>query len=110
MATWVTPSADSQSDKAISSRVVVLKVLTPVVTLPSATWRPQPTTVSLCTSRPAQCGCRTSIAPPYAPQAWNHYQGQSGKLAPGLLSARGIIRGAQRTYRVKIRGDWQTRF
>jgi hypothetical protein len=54
--------ADSHSDKAISSWVVVLKVLTTVVTLLSAMWRTQATTESLCTSRPAQCACKTSIA------------------------------------------------
>src|ERR1700732_4517981 len=34
--------------------------------------RTQATTVSLCTSRPAQCGYRTSISPPAAaPPAWD---------------------------------------
>ena len=55
----------------------------------------QPTTESLCRSRPAQCACRTSIAPPHAPQAWNPHYRKSNKRAPELSPARGIIWGAQ---------------
>ena len=44
MAMWVQPSADSQADKVINSRVVVMKVLTSVFTLPPTMWRTQATT------------------------------------------------------------------
>src|ERR1700720_3736433 len=63
-ARWVQRCSGSQSDRASKSLVVVLKVRTSRSTEPVAMWRTQATTVSLCTSRPAQCGYRTSIVPP----------------------------------------------
>src|ERR1700738_3359104 len=72
-----------QSDRASKSLVVVLKVRTSRSTEPVAMWRTQATTVSLCTSRPAQCGYRTSIVPSSTPPAWDPRRRKSRTRARG---------------------------
>ncbi len=58
--------------------------------------RTQATTVSLCTSRPAQCGYRTSMFPPAAaPSAWNPCQGNLTSVLRGRCRPVATIWGAQ---------------
>jgi hypothetical protein len=56
MATWVQPRSANQADSANSPAVVVAKVCTSTVTSRPAARRALATTVSLCTSKPAQRG------------------------------------------------------
>src|SRR5262245_61844554 len=66
MAICVVPSELSHSDKARGPLVVVANVRTSRSTLEPVMRREQATTVSLCTSSPAQLGLRTSMTIPPA--------------------------------------------
>src|SRR6516165_4623661 len=84
IATWVTPSDESQSDISSSSRVVVPQWRTSCPTLPPAlVRRTHASTLSLCTSKPAQHPRMTSIGPPSAIRAEDvgHHQVQSAMRA-----------------------------
>src|ERR1035441_4421447 len=62
----------------------------------------QATMVSLCTSRPAQCGYKSSIAAPYAPLAWNPNQWNLTSVLQGRKKQPvATIRGAQ-GFRVQL--------
>src|SRR6516225_6259429 len=99
---WVQPSAASHSDNASSSLVVVLKVRTSRLIVPSTVCRTQATTVFLWTSRPAQCGYRTSISPPAALHhpAWNAVT-RTLRVALRAVPALGALRGAL-AFRVRL--------
>jgi hypothetical protein len=83
IATCVQPFTSSHSPNSIRLAVVVANVRTERDTSPPSTMRTHATTVSLCTSRPAQRGYITSMtSSPVASPAWGTSIGNSIKRAP----------------------------
>src|SRR5882724_4431130 len=83
IATCVQPLVASHSPNSIRLAVIVANVRTERDTSPPAAMRTHATTVSLCTSRPAQRGYITSmISSPVASPAWGTSTGNSIKRAP----------------------------
>src|ERR1700723_2926138 len=62
MTICVQPSEASHSDRSSNALVVVPTVRTARPTVPFAVTRRHATTMSLCTSRPAQCEYKTSMS------------------------------------------------
>src|SRR3954449_10570810 len=97
MATRVQPFSASHSASSSRPAVVVPKVRTSRATLPPATRRTAATTVASWTSRPAQRGLRTSMAPSSRRAAGvGPPSGKSGRRAPGRRARRGTSGGARR--------------
>src|SRR3954452_13407841 len=96
MATWVRPFSASHAASSSRPAVVVANVGTSRATLPVVARRTAATTVALWTSRPAQRGWRTSMAPSSRRAAGaGPPSGKSGKRAPGRHAGRGTSGGAR---------------
>ena len=98
IATGVTPFSASQSANPNRPAVVAAKVFTSVTTLPSLASRTQATTVSLWTSRPAQRGCRSSIAILLCVAGQGPRQGYSHTRAPRPYGRLATVGGAPRSH------------
>src|SRR5690242_5331777 len=99
MATQVQPCAASHSASSSRLAVVVANVRTSRTISRPATRRTAATTVALWTSRPAQRGWRTSMAPSSlgAPSAWDPRRGSlAGVLRAGgpAVTQAGVLEGS----------------